>query len=163
MWWPGRGDEAARLKAIADAGAAKQAEEERIRTRCTRTAKVAIRTSETASSRGGNIQRRVNQGRPLIKISIKRRRRGFGAPVKFELNAGSNHGVQQTQRPELELEQKIVDTAVQDCPSWATTWLPVTARIAAANVTDPPSEKGKAAVPLGELMAKAPHPRMKAP
>ena len=158
--------EAARLKAIADAEAAKQAEEDRIKNAVYEDkpwvanpykSETALLTREEIFSEG------VNQGRPLIKISIKRRRREFGAPVKFgELGPqGQIMEFNKHKDPNFELERKIVDTAVQDCPSWTATWLPIDrAERAAANVADPPpsEEEAKAAVPLGELMAKAPHP-----
>ena len=75
--------EAARLKAIADAEAAKLAEEERIKNAVYEDKPFLSKTYQSntlISTRREIFQEQVNVSRPLIKISIKRKRREFNAP-----------------------------------------------------------------------------------
>ena len=158
--------EEARLKAIADAEAAKKAEEERIKNAVYEDkpflsnayrSETMLATQEEIFSEG------VNCSRPLIKVSIKRKRREFGAPVKFgELGPqGQMMEFNKHKDPNFELERTIVDSAVQDCPSWTATWLPIDRekRVSRGVATDPMTEEeAKVAAPLMELLAKNPLP-----
>ena len=123
--------EEARLKAIADAEEAKRAEEERIRNAVYEDkpflSKV-YQSSTIVATRRELFREQVNVSRPLIKVSIKRKRRDFNAPTnKFgELGPqGQPMEFNKHKDPNFELERKVMDIGLQDCPSWTATWLPI--------------------------------------
>ena len=157
-----KAEEEARLKAIADAEAAKKAEEERIKNAVYEDKPFLSKPykSETElATREQIFMEGVNCSRPLIKVSIKRKRRDFGAPVKFgELGPqGQLMEFNKHKDPNFELERKVVDTAVQDCPSWTAMWLPIDREKRAnrgINADPMTEEEAKAAGPLMELLEK---------
>ena len=155
--------EAARLKAIADAEAAKLAEEERIKNAVYEDKPFLSKTYQSntlISTRREIFQEQVNVSRPLIKISIKRKRREFNAPSnKFgELGPqGAPMEFNKHKDPNFELERKVMDIGLQDCPSWTATWLPIdrAARKARKVSSEEPTlseQEVKDAVALQEMM-----------
>ena len=123
--------EEARLKAIADAEEAKRAEEERIRNAVYEDkpflSKV-YQSSTIVATRRELFREQVSVSRPLMKVSIKRKRRDFNAPTnKFgELGPqGQPMEFNKHKDPNFELERKVMDIGLQDCPSWTATWLPI--------------------------------------
>jgi dynein intermediate chain 3, axonemal len=155
--------EEARLKAIADEKAAKLAEEERIKNAVYEDKPFLSKVYQSntlVSTRREIFQEQVNISRPLIKISIKRKRRDFNAPTnKFgELGPqGAPMEFNKHKDPNFELERKVMDVGLQDCPSWTATWLPIdrAARKAMKVSREEPTlseEEVKDAVALQEMM-----------
>ena len=125
---------AAKAKAIADAIAAKEAEEAAIRNAVYVEVPIVIRpwVSETENASTAEIEQgNVFRSRSLFKVSISRKRREFGSNYKFnERDAETIAGagpmeIRQSKDPNFELKRRTRDIGLQDCASWTATYLKI--------------------------------------